>query len=70
MPRKIIQIAATPDVYVIALCDDGSTWICLSNGVTRETWQPLPDIPQHSCASGRFGRKFDKNQDGEPKPPS
>jgi len=47
MARRIIQIAAVPDVEIIALCSDGSLWIAHHNGMTVETWNRLPDVPQH-----------------------
>jgi len=50
--RKIIQIAATPDVEMggcwirgktIALCDDGTVWRLET---TSDKWIRLPNIPQ------------------------
>jgi len=63
--RKIIQIAATPDVEIIALCDDGSIWIAHSNGFIAEKWRRLPDIPQHNRPASDHYLKIPKSS---PKP--
>ncbi len=51
MPRKIVQITATPgdDVagsadVVYALCNDGSLWELYNEDEGK--WSRLPDIPQ------------------------
>lgn len=61
MPRKIIQIQAlrfqsncgdketsSQDTELVALCDDGTVWTCIS--ALNGEWVQAPEIPQDLVA--------------------
>lgn len=44
--RKPISICYSKEHGLTALCDDGTIWYYLNDGLTSETWFQLPKIPQ------------------------
>ena len=57
--RKIIQIAAAPpsnaypDVYLIALCNDGTLWHFNFDNL-RSSWDEIENVPQPQCSHISF----------------
>jgi len=47
--RRVIQIAATEEETIIALCEDGSMWALIGYFTNqRVKWQKLPGVPDHA----------------------
>lgn len=58
-PREIKHVAATRD-YVVALCVDGTVWVCTPYNHEYANWLPMPPIPiegQRSLVEENFGNK-------------